>query len=181
MSQKGSANIVLILVIVVVVAFGGYFVMPGKSTSPTPQLSVSTDKDIDLAEQALITYFSLLKTKQYEAAVEYHGSGYEALQNWNPAINSSDHAALLQSGCEVNGLVCSKIKNVLSQQQISQSEFKFIVQFEKSEWSTGSETVFAQGPCCGEEDTGQRKTNFEYVVKKTDGNFVVAIPPIYVP
>ncbi|MFZ2522346.1 MAG: hypothetical protein WAX44_03975 [Minisyncoccia bacterium] len=119
--------------------------------------------------------------KQYGVAVEYHGSGYETLQNWNPTTSPNDYTTLLKAGCEANGWQCLKIKNVLSQQKISESEYKFIVQFEKPERSTGSETVFTQRPCCGEEDTGQRKTDFEYVVKKTKGNFVVITPPIYTP
>ena len=143
--------------------------------------TASTNNNIDLALQALITYFNLLKTKQYSAAVVYHGSGYESLSYWNPDINPNDHAALLKNGCEKDGLQCLKIKNVLSRQQISESAFKFIVQFEKPDWSTGNEIVFTQGPCCGAPDTGERNTEFEYVVKKKGASFVVLTSPIYVP
>jgi hypothetical protein len=143
--------------------------------------TASMNNDIDLARRALIIYFNLLRTKQYGAAVVYHGSGYESLSNWNPDINPTDHISLLKNGCERNGLQCLKIKNVLSRQQISASEFKFIVQFEKPDWSTGNEKVFTQGPCCGAPDTGERNTDFEYVVKKVGGSFVVVTAPIYVP
>jgi hypothetical protein len=176
MHQKGSAKIVLIVVALAVVAVSGYLVSMRKP-SPAPD----TAGDSALARQALITYFDLLKTNQYDAAVAYHGSEYETLQNWNPYVNPSDHAALLKSGCEGNGLQCLKIKNVLSEQTISPTEFTFIVQFEKPEWSTGNETVFSQGPCCGAEDTGERKTDFEYRVEKVGDRFVVMTYPVYLP
>lgn len=196
-NQKYFVNITLITLAILLTGSISYLILARKSTSlsavtkqvssPTsaPQTtqspsSTSTIKDIDLAKQALTTYFNLLKNKQYNVAVAYHGSGYETLQNWNPDLNPNDHTALLKNGCENNGWQCLKIKNILNERRVSQSEFEFTVQFEKPEWSTGNETIFTQGPCCGRKDTGQRKTNFKYIVKKVNGNFVIMTPPIYV-
>lgn len=167
--QKLPSNIIIIVLVTALAGLVGYLTLVKKPSSPTTE-------DGGLAKQALITYFNLLETKQYSAAATYHGSGYEILQSWNPDINPDDRVALLKNGCEVNGWQCLEIKNILDERHVSQSEFRFLVQFEKSEWSTDTETVFTQ-----ESYNQEKKTDFEYIVKKTDDHFIVMTPPIYVP
>ncbi|MBU4284815.1 hypothetical protein KKF60_02370 [Patescibacteria group bacterium] len=136
-----------------------------------------TDAELSLAHESLVQYFSLLNKGQYAEAVKYHGSGYNYLQSWNPTINPNDYVNLLKNGCEINGLRCLKIKSVLNQQKISSTEFKFTVQF-----SNNDGTLFKRGPCCGAtEETMPTKTEFEYMVKKIDNNFLVKDQPIYTP
>lgn len=138
-------------------------------------------KDADLARQTLITYFNLLEDKQFAAAIAYHGSGYEILQVWNPDLELNNHVALLENGCEINGWQCLKIKTVLREQQISESEFKFVVQFENAKPLTEGESIYVERPCCGEEDNGERETDFEYTVRKVNDEFLVVTPPRYRP
>lgn len=134
-------------------------------------------RDIDLARESLINYFELLNKKQYNEATKYHGSGYEVLRDWNPIVDENNYAVLLKNGCEMNGLQCLKIKTILEQQQISATEFKFVVQFANNDGSP-----FKSGPCCGAtEETMPTETDFEFVVKKTDSSYLVTTQPLYVP
>lgn len=134
-------------------------------------------KSVQLARKALVNYFNLLNNKQYSEAIKYHGSGYDYLRSWNPSLAKDDYAGLLKSGCEINGLRCLKIKNVLEEQQNSSVEFKFTVQFANDDG-----TLFKRGPCCGAtEKQMPTQTDFEYIVKLIDGHYVVATQPIYAP
>jgi len=192
MNQKGFANIVLIILVVVLAGALGYVTLVKKYTPTSneqlinpvrdeqqnqPTTKPATKTDIELAREALIDYFNFLNKKQYSEAIKYHGSGYEFLQAWNPRIDINDHISLLKNGCEINGLQCLKIKNILSQQQISSTEFKFLVQFENNDG-----TLFKRGPCCGAtEEQMPTKTDFEYTVKKVNNDFLIMTPPVYVP
>jgi len=188
MNRKSFANIVLVMAAVILAGTVGYFAFAQKSEpivqqpAPTPTQSQSivqptTKTDIELAKEALTSYFSLLNGKQYSEAIEYHGSGYKVLQDWNPNIAISDHVALIKNGCEVNGLQCLKIKSVINQQQVSSGEFKFTVQFANSDG-----TLFERGPCCGlTEEQMPTTTSLEYVVKKVNNNFLVTTGPVYIP
>lgn len=133
--------------------------------------------NIELAREALISYFDLLNRKQYNEATKYHGSGYDYLRDWNPNLDKNDYAGMLKNGCEINGLQCLKIKDILEQEQISPVEFKFIVQFENDDG-----TLFKRGPCCGAtEEQMPTQADFEYAVKLVDGNYLVISQPVYVP
>jgi hypothetical protein len=186
------------VLLIVLVGFGGFFL--GKSfsqpkflsTSPTPQPSSTptaqaviptptvtneTSLNLLMAKEALITYFSLLNEKKYSEAVKYHGSGYDYLWDWNPTIDRNNYSQLLKMGCEENGLKCLKIRNILEQQQVSPSEFKFIVQFSENDG-----TLFKRGSCCGSTEEQQpTETDFEFVVRKKGENYLVVTQPVYVP
>ncbi|MDP9249436.1 MAG: hypothetical protein M3M85_02940 [bacterium] len=136
---------------------------------------------IDNPKAALIEYFDLLSAGEYMRALAYHGSGYETLRGWNPTVDANALASLLKYGCEWNGWQCLKIKNIVKEEKISEDEYRYIVQFERTEWTEESEIVFAVGPCCGEEDDGTRRRDFEYVVKNTAQGYLVMYPPVYVP
>lgn len=130
--------------------------------------------NIENARKALVEYFDLLNEKQYAKAVRYHGSGYDV----NPSIiDENDYAGLLKNGCEIKGLQCLKVKNVVEQQQISPVEFKFVVQFANNDGS-----LFKRGPCCGAtEEQMPTQTVFEFVVKLVDNKYMIISPPVYVP
>ncbi len=137
-----------------------------------------TEADIELAKEVLVSYFNLLNERQYAEALQYHGSGYEYLQYWNPDMDINDHVGLIKSGCEVNGLNCLKIKTILSQNEISPTEFSFVIQFVNKDGTT-----FGIGLCCGatEETPEPPKTDFKYTVKKTGTSFLVVDSPRYTP
>jgi hypothetical protein len=125
------------------------------------------ETNLDSARDTLIEYFSLLNEKEYSTAINYHGSGYGYLQEWNPSIDPSNYAELLKNGCEVNGLNCLKIRDIINEETISSTEFRFTVQFTNNDGS-----LFTQGPS---------GTEFEYIVRKVNEKFVVISQPIYTP
>ncbi len=137
-------------------------------------------KNIDRAREALSVYFDLLSRQQYHLAMAYHGSGYQGLQDWNPDVNPEDYQGLLKRGCEISWQ-CLKIKYFLSEQKVSDFEFKFIVQFEKPGWSQGHRDVFEKPNFQDLDNQKLGKTNFEYVVRKIDNKFVVITSPVYIP
>jgi len=144
---------------------------------PTPTVTNETSLNLLMAKEALITYFSLLNEKKYSEAVKYHGSGYDYLWDWNPTIDRNNYSQLLKMGCKENGLKCLKIRNILEQQQVSPSEFKFIVKFSENDG-----TLFKRGPCSGStEEQQSTETDFEFVVRKKGENYLVVTQPVYVP
>lgn len=129
----------------------------GGESLPVIVKSASSD-DLSGARKALVSYFDLLSAKNYTEAKAYHGSGYEILRQWNPDVDPNDHETLLKQGCEENGWVCSSIKNIVGQKQISPSEFEFVVQFDNPLGST-----------------------FTFRVVKIETLFVVTTAPVYTP
>jgi hypothetical protein len=72
--------------------------------------------------------------------------------------------------------VCLPIETVVDRQATGQGGFSFVVRFANDDGST-----FERGPCCGEEDTGQRDRDFTYSVVPADSGYVVLELPPYVP
>lgn len=92
-------------------------------------------------------------------------------------MDENDFAGLLKNGCEMNGLQCLKVKNIVEQQQVSPVEFKFVVQFANEDG-----LLFKRGPCCGAtEEQMPTKTNFEFVIKLVNDRYMVASQPVHVP
>lgn len=141
------------------------------AASQTPTL-------IALAESALIDYFSALNQGDYAKAASLYGGSYELLQSYNPTLDSEDYAALLQAGCNFNGLMCLPVREVLSVQTSDPDEFFFKVEFANPDGST-----FALGPCCGEtEETMPPQSTFMIGVScQEDGDCQVQDLPPYVP
>ncbi len=178
-SNKNSKRvwiIILALVITVVIVGGGIYAW--QKSNPSQQFSEETNPEkIKIARESLVDYFNLLNKKQYDKAIKYHGSGYDYLRAWNPSLNRDDYAGLLKNGCEINGLQCLKVKEVLKQEQISPKEFRFVVQFANNDGS-----LFKREPCCGaDEEQMPTKTDFEFIVKLINGKYIVATQPVYVP
>jgi hypothetical protein len=134
--------------------------------------------DLSEASEVLINFFNLLHAGEYEQAAALYGGPYKVLQGYNPDLNPEDHAALWQNGCEVNGLQCKQIKNILEETEISATEVHFVVEFQNDDGS-----LFILGPCCGATETEMPSVSqFEYTVLQNDaGNFVVIELPAYVP
>jgi len=137
----------------------------------------SVNNDLRAAKKTLFTYFTLLNEKKYSEATQYHGSGYDYLQEWNPDVNKSNYAQLLERGCTRNGLHCLKISTVLEEKITSPTEFSFKVQFFDDDG-----TIFKRGPCCGAtEEQTPTEYSFDFIVKKINNNYLITSQPVYTP
>lgn len=101
----------------------------------------------ETAEATLYAFYELLNVGDYEHAAGLFGGSYEMLEDYNPDIEVSDKAGLLEAGCQLNGLVCLPVLNVNYVQDIDQHEFVYEVTFENP-----NGTPFEIGPCCGEDE-----------------------------
>ncbi|HET7011731.1 MAG TPA: hypothetical protein VFI11_13225 [Anaerolineales bacterium] len=127
------------------------------------------------AEAALRDYFAALHEGRYSEAVALYGGEYDPLEADNPDLEPSDRAGLLERWCRQNGGVCLPVQTIVDVAPAERG-FTFVVQFANEDGST-----FEIGPCCGEEDTGQRTRDFTYTVIPAGDGFVVLELPPYVP
>ena len=135
------------------------------ATSPVFSLD-----DLEQARETLSSYFSLLHAGRYSEVVNLYGGSYDILRDWNPAIDPDDYAALFESGCETNGLMCLNVASFLLKEVASPHEFKFNVEFITEDGSlfvSGSET--------------SPQSQFTYTVMKVDIQFLIQDLPVYVP
>jgi hypothetical protein len=123
--------------------------------------------DLVQAREALQAYLHLLHDGHYAEAASYYGGDYEVLWDWNPTVAHDDHATLLENGCKANGLQCLAIQDIASEQEVSPGEYLFTVEFRADDGST-----FTREPSVKQ---------FNYTVKKVDGQFLVQELPVYVP
>jgi hypothetical protein len=94
-----------------------------------------------------------------------------------PCFNDEDdYATLFQRGCTSSGLRCLKIRTIVREEQVSPTEFSFVVEFINDDG-----TLFARGPCCGTEERETPQTQFCFTVKKVGDRFLVQDLPVYVP
>ncbi len=128
------------------------------------------------AESTLTAYFAALHEGRYANAAALYAGSYGVLLDSNPDVDPQDHARLFERWCTQNGGQCLRVRSVVSRQAVSQDEMQFVVQFSGEDGA-----LFTIGPCCGEPDTGQRQTDFAFVVQRVGGSFrVLGLPP-YVP
>ncbi len=141
---------------------------------PTPS---PTANELDNAREALTSYFSLLHEGRYTEAIDYYGGDYEILRGWNPDADGDDYVTLFTLGCTANGLICLPVGNIVTEEQVSPTEFGFTVEFVNDDG-----TQFVRGPCCGAtEEEMPPQSEFTYTVKKIDDKFLVQELPVYVP
>jgi len=136
--------------------------------------------NLGMARKALVSYFSLLHDGRYSEAVSYYGGDYETLRYWNPFVEKNDYVTLFRNGCTGNGLNCLRIKNIVSERQLSPVEFQFIVEFMKNDGSLFIVYGYGQDT----EDTGKEKpkmSQFTFTVKKVNDKFLVEELPVYTP
>jgi len=141
---------------------------------PSPEANektASSDRDSELqsAQIALENFFNYLANEQYEEAVVLYGWGHDDdpgnnLQTWN----GNNDAETFKNYCESVG-TCLKIK-VLTGAEIGSDEYKFIVQF------LTDEGEIYEHPSVLDFETS---TDFNFKVKKIDGQFKVINPPLY--
>ena len=136
----------------------------------------SSSVRIDQAEEVLRTYLADLHGGYYEGAALLFGGTFDQLEANNPDIDPTDRAGLLQRWCEQNGGVCLPIQIVVSRKAAGGGTFTFVVELAHDDGTT-----FEIGPCCGEEDTGERTRDFTFTVQSSAGLFQVLELPPYVP
>ncbi len=127
--------------------------------------------------RVLLTFFDRLAAGEYAAAAELYGGSYDVLQGYNPTVDPADVAALWQNGCQVNGLQCLPVRVASFKEDTAVGETIFTVQFTAPDGS-----LFARGPCCGENQPTPPETDFEFrVIQSEDGGYRVLDMPVYVP
>jgi len=122
------------------------------------------------ARAALLTYFSVLHSQDYNEVIYFYGGSYGLLRDWNPTVDPNDFAALFENGCTINGLMCLEARTVVQEEEISSHEFKFVVEFLNEDGS-----LFVSGP-----ETSPQ-SQFTYTVMKVDIRFLIQDLPVYVP
>ena len=133
--------------------------------------------DLEMARQALTTFFSLLHDGHYDEAINYYGGSYEVLRDWNPPVDRWNYTGLLENGCTVNGLQCKPIRRIVDQEELSPTTFRFKVEFMEDDGG-----LFIRGPCCGASPEQEPpESRFTYTVKKVGYRFLVQELPVYVP
>jgi len=137
-----------------------------------------TSSDEQLALQVLTDFLQSLHNGDYDKAAQLYGGTYETMIYHNPSIDPSEHTALLQNACIINGAQCLQVKSVSLDKQISKTEFVFIVDFLNADGK-----LFVLGPCCGGNATDfPPQSVFNLMVMKVDENkFSVMDMPPYAP
>ncbi len=147
--------------------------------APVPTTQAPTD--LEHAQQTLIDFFSLLHNGEYSEAIERFADDadtqfYETARQNNVDVDPNNEAALMEAACTYQ-LRCMEILNVVSGEQISDTEFVFTVEFANEDG-----TLFVLGPCCGSNETEMPPVSqFEYRVEKVGSEFLVHGSPVYVP
>lgn len=185
MSQKGFSKIWLLFVAAVVIAAGVLVSQQLQTGAEEGEKGTKVLKDLNLARDVLVEYFSLLNEGRYNEAVQYHGSGYDYMntsmgyESELDSSNPNNYAELLRRGCLF--LKCLKVKKVIDEEENSPGQFKFTVQFAENDGSLFERSYY----CCGEEPPKEGalspQTEFDYIVEKEGDAFRVRTPILYVP
>jgi len=141
--------------------------------SNLPDTEPSSDEQ--LAFHTLTDFLQSLYTGDYGKAAQLYGGTYETMIDHNQSIDPSDHAALMHNACAINGAQCLEVKSVSLDNQISNKEFVFRVDFLNPDG-----TIFVLGPCCGGSATDfPPKAWFYFTVMKDGRNkfSVMDMPP----
>jgi hypothetical protein len=127
------------------------------------------------AQESLDQFLACLAEGEYSRAAELYGGSYENLQSMNPSIAADDYSALWKNGCQLNGIQCLPLLNVVEAQETKAGEFLFIVELQAASGET-----YERGVCCGSEDD-QTTSLFDFRVVRSNGNYLVMDMPPYVP
>jgi len=105
------------IILVVILTMAGFALivrqqLSNQASQPAANALEMDEESVAGAKGAVIDFLTALHDKRYAEAETFYGSDYGLLWNWNPTVESSDHAALWKNGCEMNGLVCLEIRNL---------------------------------------------------------------------
>jgi hypothetical protein len=148
-------------------------VSPAVTLLPTePSLNSMADPTEE-AGHTLAAFFSFLHDHDYKNAAGLFGTSLNWLIMWNPDVDPSNHAALLEAGCETNGFDCLQLNRVVKSSRISDMEYLFTVEFLDDK---GNIYQF-RGPV---DANVTPPTQFQFrVVRGCDGRYFVVTYPIY--
>ncbi|HJR79064.1 MAG TPA: hypothetical protein VJ821_03260 [Anaerolineales bacterium] len=130
--------------------------------------------EVDEARQVLENYLTALNSGDYNLAAQLYSGDTSLLQTWNPDIGD-DLPALFARGCTQNGLQCLLPRTITYRAPDNDGGYHFYVEFNNED-----NTMFQQGPCCGE-TTGTPVSMFIFYVEKSANGLQVADLPPYVP
>jgi hypothetical protein len=100
---------------------------------PAPAATATPATDLDRARAALIAFFDALAAGRYTDAARLYGGDYEVLSAANPDVGAEEHAKLWERACTANGFQCLKVKDVAQAETAAPGEFRFTVQFQRSD------------------------------------------------
>ncbi|MCU0493827.1 MAG: hypothetical protein MUD01_19725 [Chloroflexaceae bacterium] len=128
------------------------------------------------ARTALTEFYDLLNTGRYAEATTLYGGPFDDLRYKNGSVPPDDKSALIQSACTLQ-LRCLKVKQIVSDEQLSPVEWRFQVEFANPDGTT-----LTVGPCCGASPQDQPpRTIFEQRVRWTGTSYVVDTLGVAVP
>jgi hypothetical protein len=130
--------------------------------------------DVLEAQQVLHDYLTALNSGDYILASKLYGGDISLLQTWNPDIGDN-LPALLERACTQNGLQCLVPRLITYRAPDSDGGYHFYVEFNNDD-----QTLFRQGPCCGE-TSGTSISMFPLLVEKSASGLVVTDLPPYAP
>lgn len=149
----------------------------GSSPVEPSRTPVSPSAAIEVARETLVSYFRDLHTGDYAAAAGRYGGELGALVAWNPDVDPSDPAALLEAVC-TRQLQCLPVRSIASANQVDETSFEFKIEFSNPDGS-----LFVLGPCCGATKTEMPPiSQFDCTVKKRGvQDYEVMCLPVFVP
>jgi hypothetical protein len=130
--------------------------------------------DVDEAQRVLRDYLMALNSGDYILAAKLYGGNINVLQSWNPDIRD-DLPALFERACTQNGLQCLVPRMITYRAPDPDGGYNFYVEFNKDD-----QTLFQQGPCCGE-TSGAPVSLFPFLVEKSVNGLLVTDLPPHVP
>jgi hypothetical protein len=132
--------------------------------------------DVDHARETLLDYFEALHAGEHQRVVELYGGSYEVLHEWNPTVDPADHELLFWYACNVNGVVCLQIKEIVWEHQDG-DDVTLTVEFQHNNGE-----LFVLGPCCeANDEDNPAQSQFDFTMRKVDGRYRVLDLPVYTP
>jgi hypothetical protein len=129
------------------------------------------------ARAVLDRYWSHLAEGRYEEAAQLYGGNWrDVARHWVDPVDADtlSTAGFLRHACG-GLLVCDlRLGHVLDVELRDPTRLALRVTL-----MTPSGETFRRGPCCGEE--GEPESDYEFVLRRERGDFVVEELPIYVP
>jgi type II secretory pathway pseudopilin PulG len=136
--------------------------------APSPTADAAA-RDAAAAQATLEQFLEQMRRGDYRGAAALYGGSYETLRDWNPGIAPNDRAALLESGCRVNGLRCLAPASITHSSTDPTGVFTFTVTFGEED---GRPFVLAIPDM-------PKVSEFPFTVVKTRNGFLVNTLPPY--
>lgn len=179
----------------------GYIIFKNDNPSGLPEhdesfkLQINFLDEYGYAEKTLLDFFTYLKNKEYDKAVdlldipektkecpsdaniEFDGGcgyGWEGLERFSPQEERNNKAKVLENYARLTKEATLQA-SITGVEKYSEGKYILTVQFLNSDGS-----ILVEGPCCGAtEEQMPSSDKFEYKVKKIDGIFKVITAPLY--